>query len=91
MSYSFTVKAANKAEAKEKVDEAFSGIVAGQTVHKVDRDAAVAAAGAFIDMLGEPQENDEIQVMMNGSLSWSSENVYTGASVTVQAYLRNKI
>lgn len=91
MSYSFTVKAASKAEAKEKVDEAFSGIVAGQTVHKVDRDAAVAAAGAFIDLLADPKENEEIQVMMNGSLSWRAENDYTGASVTVNAYTRIKI
>lgn len=91
MSYSFTVKAATKAEAKQAVADRFDEVVLGQSVHKVDRDAALAAAGAFVDMLAEPKENDEYQVMINGSLSWSSENVYTGANVNIQAYLRSKI
>lgn len=91
MSYSFTVKAASKDEAKAKVAEEFDRIAAGQPSHKVDRDSAVAVAGAFIDLLADPKENDEVQVMMNGSLSWASENVYTGAELTVRAYCRSKI
>lgn len=93
MSYSFSIKAATKAEAKAKVAEAFDTVVTNQVSHKADRDAAVAAAGAFIDILAEPQENDEYDVSLNGSLSWprADESAYTSAEVTIRAHLRNKI
>lgn len=91
MSYSFTVKAATKEEAKTKVAAELDAIAGAQPTHKVDRDGVAAVAGVFIDLLADPQENHEIQVMINGSLSWSSENVYNGAEVTVRAYVRNKI
>jgi hypothetical protein len=91
MSYSFTVRAATKAEAKEKVQAAFSGVVKQQVTHEADHFAAVAAAEAFIDILADPEENDEVLVNMNGSLSWSSENVYTVAAVTINASVRNKV
>lgn len=85
MSYSFSVKAATKTEAKEKVSDAFDAVVAGQPVHDIDRNAAVAAAEAFVDMLGEPNEGDEVRVSVNGYLSWRGEGDFIGANVAVSA------
>lgn len=89
MSYSFSVKAPTKAEAKAKVAEQFAAVVAGQPTHAADQNAAVACAEAFINTLADPNEGDEVHVSMNGSLSWSNVDEYTGASVTVYASLRN--
>lgn len=91
MSYSFSVKAPTKAAAKDNVSDQFDVVVNGQPTHEVDRAAVKAAAGAFIDMLAEPQDGDEIVVSINGSLSWSSENVYTSAAMNVNASLRKAV
>jgi hypothetical protein len=88
MSYSFSIKAVSKTQAKEKVAEAFDGVVVGQAIHDVDRDAAVACAEAFIDILGEPSDGDEVRVSVNGYLSWQgdmSNANFTGANVTISA------
>lgn len=90
MSYSFSVKAATKEEAKTGVSAKFDEIVASQPSHKVDRDAVVAVTGAFIDAVAEPSESEEITVMLNGSLSWRGEGDYTAAEVTTRVYVRAK-
>jgi hypothetical protein len=92
MSYSFSVKAANKTEAKKMVADQMQGVVNNQPVHKADADAAIAAAGAFIDILGEPNEGDEINVSVNGYLSWHgdmSNADFIGANVNVSASVKN--
>lgn len=89
MSYSFQVRAGTKAEAKQAVVSQFDAIVANQPVHEVDRDAAAAAATAFIDMLGEPQDGATVNVSVNGYLTWREEGDYTSANVTVSASLKN--
>lgn len=92
MSYSFTVKAKTKAEAKEKVIQEFQAVAKGQPVHLVDFDAVVASASAFVDMVADPEaENEEIQVSVNGSLTWKSEGVFTAAEVTIRAYMRSTL
>jgi hypothetical protein len=97
MSYSFTITAASKAEAMQKVADAFAKTVAGQPVHKVDQDAAIASACAFIGMLGEPPADQEVYVTMHGSLGWHSHagdgdkvpSEFLHANVSVAASLRN--
>jgi hypothetical protein len=93
MSYSFTVKAATKADAKKAVASQLEAVVAGQPIHKADLDAALVSAKAFIDVLGEPHEGDEVVVSVNGSLSWNSDQAnedFIAANITVSAALRNK-
>lgn len=85
MSYSFSVTAATKAEAKEKIAAEFDRVLASQPVHAVDRDAAQAAAEAFVEMLGEPIEGQHIAVTVYGSVGWRGENDFTSASVGVNA------
>ena len=57
MSYSFAITGASKAEAAAKVASEFDQVVANQPSHATDKDGAVAAANAFINLLREPREN----------------------------------
>lgn len=93
MSYSFTFKAANKAEAKAKVATELDKVAQGQSCHERDKHQAQAAAGAFIDLLVEDETKD-VFVSMSGSLtgSWTGSDVtrITGANVSVNASLADK-
>lgn len=93
MSYSFSVTASSKAEAKQKIAESFDNVVIGQPSHSADRDAAVAAGSAMVDILNDPADGQEIYVNMYGSLSWvfDQPNSFTGAGMTVNASLRAKM
>lgn len=93
MSYSFTVKAATKAEAKAAVEKAYDEMVVGQPIHARDKAAAMANAAAVIDLLIEDPAK-HISVSMNGYVSWRgvpeqdvAENELTGASVSASAAL----
>lgn len=92
MSYSFSVTAAGKAEAKQKIAEAFDNVVTNQPTHAADRDASVSAGGAFVDLLEDPADGQEIHISMHGSLSWRHDHpeTFTGAGVGVSAALRAK-
>lgn len=90
MSYSFSVTGGSKDEAVKKVEEELGKVVEGQPSHAADREAAQNAAKAFIDILEDPAENQQIVVYVNGSLSWREENKFTSASVSVSAYLAEK-
>lgn len=89
MSYSFQIRAATKAEAKEKVAIQMATIVQQQAVHAVDVEQARAAANAFIDVI-DGDENRDVVVSMNGSVSLSGDPLITSAAVSVTAYLSAK-
>lgn len=89
MSYSFSIKAPNKADAKAAVDGAFRAVVDSQPIHARDRDAALAAAGAMIDLLVDAP-GMQISVSVNGYVSWRdgrTEADLIGAAVSVSASL----
>lgn len=90
MSYSFSVTATSKAEAKEKIAAQFDTILASQPVHAADRASAQAAAGAFVDVLKDPAADEEIGVGVSGYVSWRAEGEFTGANVSVSAGIRAK-
>jgi hypothetical protein len=85
MSYSFSVTADTKAIVKRKIETAFERVVSGQADHAKDKSAAVAVAYAMVDLLKEPQEEEQIDVRMHGSLSWRAESAgdLTFANVNV--------
>jgi hypothetical protein len=98
MSYSFTVKAADKSAAKAAVKESLDQVVANQPVHSRDRVQALATAEAFIDQVADDPESD-VNVYVAGSLSWSQSAgqdpaedpvLVTAASCSVQAYLSKR-
>lgn len=93
MSYSFTVRAANKAAVKLAVAAKFEEAAKAQTCHERDKAQALAAADAFVDLL-EVDDNKDVQVVMSGSLTghWTATDVTSiqGASVSVSAYLMTR-
>lgn len=95
MSYSFQVRAATKSEAKDKVAAKFKEVVAAQACHERDREPALAAANAMIDLLDDTAAEDrEVSVMMSGYLSgrWVVSDVssVTATSVSVQTAWMSK-
>lgn len=91
MSYSFQIRAANKAEAKEKVALQLAAVVQQQVSHQVDVEQARAAANAFIDLVHDDESMD-VSVSMNGSMGWRGTLgqegcVFTSAGVGINAYL----
>lgn len=91
MSYSFGVKAANKAEAKAAVAAKFDEVVSQQPSHAKDKDAVLANASAVIDLLAD-DENKDVSVSCNGYISWNGTDaddnpLLTAASITSGASL----
>lgn len=90
MSYSFNVRARTKDEAKQTVEAEFDQVVQYQTEHARDKAAALAAAGAMIDLLASADDKD-INVSVSGWLSWQNDgsetNPITGCSLSVVANL----
>ncbi|RWA45722.1 hypothetical protein AU476_39550 [Cupriavidus sp. UYMSc13B] len=71
MSYSFSVRAANKDEAKTAVEVEFEKVVASQPVHARDRAAVLANAYAVIDLRGGDDAKD-VSVTCGGYVSWQT-------------------
>lgn len=69
MSFSFGGKAPNKDAAREKITAELSKVVAAQPPHALDRDAIEKAANAHLDILGEPNADQDISFSVNGSVS----------------------
>lgn len=90
MSYSFNVQAPTKEEAKIAVEAEFEKVLASQPVHAADLPAARIAAAAFIDVLKDPTEAEEVKVRVNGWVSWRAEGEFYGACFGVQADLAPK-
>jgi hypothetical protein len=91
MSYSFSVTADSKEDAKLQIAQKFDDVVAAQPSHATDQDAAVAAGEAFVDLLAEPNADQQIEVTIYGSLSWewnSDPIKYSAGNISVSAGLR---
>jgi hypothetical protein len=90
MSYSFSVRAPNKAAAKAAVALAMAKAATGQACHARDLVAAVKAGEAFIDQLADDPDRD-VAVNMSGSLMgrWDGSDVVhcESANVNVTASL----
>lgn len=72
MSYSIGVVAATILAAREALEAKFDeSVVKPQPVHAKDRDQALAAADAFLALLGPQPENHDVSITMNGSLGWN--------------------
>lgn len=81
MSYSFAVRAVNKAEARDKIVAEFDRVEIAQPCHATDRAAAQAAALSFLDVL-EEDEGRDVQVTVNGWLggAWQSDGQITSVT-----------
>lgn len=89
MSYSFQARGKTKEETIAVVATKLAEVVAQQPVHAADKDQALAAATAFINLLPEDGEKD-ISVSVSGSLGWKdlpAEQNITSAQVSTYAGL----
>jgi hypothetical protein len=83
MSYQFTAKGKTKEAAKQAVAAEFDKMMGVQPVHSKDRAAAIANAGAVIDLLAD-SEALGIQVTLNGYVSWAGDGL-NNASISCTA------
>lgn len=94
MSYSFAITGTSKADAAAKVAAEFDQVVANQPNHAADKDGAVAAANAFINLLREPADGEQVTVTMYGSLSWTHLDgqpaTFNAGNVSVSASIHAK-
>ena len=94
MSYSFSVQAPSKDEAKAAVAAKFDEVIASQPMHERDKAAALSNATAVIDLLMDAPDR-HISVSVNGYVSWMNvleaegSNPLLGASVSASASLVN--
>jgi len=92
MSYSFVVRASDKAEALRMVEAELAKIVEAQPVHSADQAQALAAAAAFIGVLLD-DDTKNVQVNVHGSLGWvgtSETPSFINASVGISAALTSR-
>lgn len=90
MSYSFSLRAATKAEAKQKIATEWDGIVKTQPIHAADRESAQAFAEASVENLSEPGDTQQINVYCFGSVAYLSDNSITGVGGSVSVSLESK-
>lgn len=94
MSYSFTIRADNKDDAKAKVTGELARVAGAQAMHIRDVQQAQAATDLFIDLLAD-DDSKLVYVSVNGSLGWQfpcdpggeAEHPLTTASVGVTVSL----
>ena len=91
MSYSFSTRGATAEEVLANVAAELDKVVLSQPLHSHDKDQALAAAKAFVEILPAADGHD-IHVSMHGSIGWSqgsseSEMHVTSAGVGVSASL----
>ena len=93
MSYSISVRAVSVAAAALAVSAQLDEIVAQQPIHEADRAQALAATEAFLGLVREPGEGEEITVSLSGSVSKYREgdDAFNSASVSVLAYVVQKV
>jgi hypothetical protein len=92
MSYSFSIRAATKDEAKAAVAAEFDKVVAAQPIHARDKTVALANAAAVIGLLADDAPDGfTIGVSLNGYVGWrealhdDASNPLNAASVSASA------
>lgn len=86
MSYSFSVRAATKAEAVTAAEQEFDKVVEGQPIHAKDRNAAMTAVQNVVEVL-QDDPSRAVNVSVSGYVSWAEGEQITQASVNVGASL----
>jgi|HubBroStandDraft_6_1064221.scaffolds.fasta_scaffold00056_5 hypothetical protein len=87
MSYSFSVRAATRAQVGDRVCEELDKVVAAQPIHSADSGPVLNAASSFLDLLPAPSDRQDYYISISGSVGWTNNNVITAASVSVSASL----
>lgn len=88
MSYSFSIRAATKAEASDKVATELSNVVNSQPVHAADREQAEAAVNSILGLLRDDGDQD-ISLTVSGSC-WSVDSGLNSVGLNINASLAPK-
>lgn len=72
MSYSFSASGKSRDEVKAAVAAQFDTVLASQPIHARDKDAALNAVNAFVDLVTIP-EGRTANVSVSGSVGWSGD------------------
>ena len=87
MSFSISARASTKDEAKQKIATELEKVIQQQPAHAQDQAHALAAAGAYVDLLADDGEKDVV-VGLSGSIWHRTDSIKAeGAGVTVSAHL----
>ena len=81
MSYSFSVKAATKAELGTKIQEELAKVVASQPIHAADTGQALTAAWSIFSLLPDDPARD-ITASISGSI-WKNEAGFQSVSLNL--------
>lgn len=92
MSYSFHIKAADKASAVEQVKSEFERIRTSQPAHDADAEQAIAACEAFLGVIHDPAgDGEEILLNVHGSISHMGERGVKVAQIGINAQVASKL
>lgn len=103
MSYSFQARGANKTAVKADVATKMAAVAQQQPVHAKDAAQAIAAAGAFIDMLVDEKVDQHgnplsFVVGVSGSLGWEPRGNAIGeptdfvsSNISIYAYFGSAV
>lgn len=70
MSYSFSVRGADKASVRAMISGELDKVVASQPIHEADKAQAEANASGALDVIPEPTGGEEIAATVNGWVQW---------------------
>lgn len=87
MSFSFSVRAATKADALAAVSAELDKVVAQQPVHAMDRDQAESTAIVHIHMLGDDDTKD-VSVTLSGSIggTWGDGELVSVSNTSISVH-----
>lgn len=84
MSYSFSVSAATKQEAIQKVADELAKVVAAQPVHSADQDQVNAAVNGFADSVLADDDAHDVHISVNGHLTSVNGDIHAvGVSISL--------
>lgn len=86
MSYSISIRVAAVGLAAAALSAEFDKIVAQQPIHEADRAQALAVTEAYLGLIREPGEGEEISISLSGWVSTRGveAEAFTSAAVSVQ-------
>lgn len=93
MSFSFSVVAASKGEAKANVAEQMATVIAAQSIHAKDEAHVKATVESSLDLIADDETRD-VSVYVVGSLSWEGQlgsETIVGSSISVNSNLKGRV
>lgn len=92
MSYSISVRVAAAALGLAAVSAEFDKVVAQQPIHEADRAPALAVTEAYLGLVREPAEGEEISISLSGWVSTRGieAEAFNSAAVSAQVSIVQK-